>query len=117
MVEAVVVIPFAMLILFVAVQMALWAVASSLVQSAASFGEESAISLGGSPAAGVTRAESELAVTARAVVQHPSVTASVAGGGVVTIRVSGTAESIIPLLSLPVSATRTGLVQEFRESG
>jgi hypothetical protein len=111
------VIPVAMVIMFLAVQMALWAHASSLVQSAATSGEQVATYLGSSPAAGLSRAQAELAATGHSVVQHPSVQVAVSGGGTIAIRVSGTVESIVPWLRLPVSATRTGLIQEFRESG
>ena len=115
-VESVIVIPAAMLIVLLAVQVCLWAHASSLVQSAADAGEQAATALGGSPATGQATARGELAQTARSLVLDASVRVQVQDGQV-QIQVSGRAESIVPWLTLPVSATRTGLVQEFRESG
>jgi hypothetical protein len=106
-----------MMILMVAVQMCLWAHAATLVQNAASAGEQAATALGGSPTTGEIEARAELTATASKVVVHPSVDAQALTGGLVEIRVSGSTEAIIPWLRLPVSATRTGLSQEFRESG
>lgn len=116
-VEAVVIIPIAMVILMVAVQMCLWAHAATLVQSAASAGEQAATALGGSPTTGEIEARAQLTATASKVVIHPVVQAQVLAGGLVEISVSGSTEAIIPWLRLPVSATRTGLRQEFRVSG
>lgn len=116
-VESVVIVPIAMMVVLVAVQVCLWAHAATLVQGAATAGEQTATSLGGTPAAGQMEARADLAATASEVVTHPSIQAQALAGGVVEIRVSGTAEAIVPWLRLPVSATRTGLVQEFRESG
>ncbi len=47
----------------------------------------------------------------------PTVQTQILAGGRIEISVSGRAEAIIPWLHLPVSATRVGLSQEFRESG
>lgn len=116
-VESVVIVPIAMMVVLVAVQVCLWAHAATLVQGAATAGEQTASAVGGTPAAGEMEARAELAATASEVVTHPSIQAQALAGGVVEIRVSGTAEAIVPWLRLPVSATRTGLVQEFRESG
>jgi hypothetical protein len=116
-VEAVVLIPVAMVILMVAVQMCLWAHAATLVQNAATAGEQAATALGGSPTTGENEARAELTATASKVVVNPSVHAQLLIGGLVEIRVSGSTEAIIPWLRLPVSSTRTGLSQEFRESG
>lgn len=116
-VESVVIIPVAMLIVLLAVQMCLWAHAATLVQGAATAGEQAATVLGGSPATGQTVARQELTATASQVVVDPTVQVQVMAGGVVEVTVSGTTEAIIPWLRLPVSATRSGLSQEFRASG
>jgi hypothetical protein len=116
-VESVVIVPVAMVIVLLAVQVCLWAHAATLVQGAATAGEQAATVVGGSPAAGQMEAREELTATASQVVVDPTVRAQVMGGGVVEVTVSGTAEAIIPWLRLPVSATRTGLSQEFRASG
>ena len=59
-IEAVLVVPVIMVILFLVVQFALWAHAAQVAQLAASEGDRSAQSVGGSPAAGVSRAQSVL---------------------------------------------------------
>jgi hypothetical protein len=116
-VESVVIVPVAMMVVLLVVQVCLWAHAATLVQGAATTGEQAATASGGSPTAGQIEARAELTATASQVVVDPSVQARVITGGVVEVKVSGTTESIIPWLRLPVSATRTGLSQEFRESG
>jgi TadE-like protein len=116
-VEAVVIVPIAMMIVLLVVQLCLWAHASTLVQEAATVGEQSASALGGSPTTGQIEARRQLSTTAQNLVIDPSVQSQTLAGGVVEIRVSGVTESIIPWIHLPVSATRVGLSQEFRESG
>lgn len=116
-VESVVVVPVAMMIVLLVVQVCLWAHAAALVQSAANTGELAATALGGSSTAGEIEAQTQLATTASKVVVHPTVHVQVLPGGIVEVTVSGETESILPWLRLPVSATRVGLIQEFRESG
>jgi hypothetical protein len=116
-VESVVLVPIAMVIVLLVVQICLWAHAATLVQDAATTGEQAATSLGGSSTAGQVAAQAELSLTADRVIVDPSVHSKDLTGGVVEISVSGTTEAIIPWLHLPVSATRDGIQQEFRESG
>jgi hypothetical protein len=116
-VESVVIVPVAMIVVLLAVQMCLWAYAATLVQSAASTGEQTATALGGSPSVGQTAARTELGATARGLVLDQSVQSRVLPGDVVEMTVSGRTEAIIPWLNLPVSATRDGQSQVFRESG
>jgi hypothetical protein len=113
-----VVVPAAMIVVLLAVQICLWSHAGTLVQAAATDGEQAATALGGSPrAGGVIQARADLQATAREVVVDPMVQTQVLAGGRIEVSVSGSAEAIIPWLHLPVSATRVGLSQEFRESG
>ena len=114
--EAVIVIPVAMVLVLFAVQACLWAHAAALVQSAAAEGDQVACALGGSPGAGVDRAQAFLAATAAAVVAGPTVTSSEPAAGEVQIDVRGTAEGILPWLHLSVTASRRGTVQEFRSA-
>jgi Flp pilus assembly protein TadG len=114
-VEAVLVVPVLMLLLLVVVQFVLWAHAAQVVQLAASEGDRAAQSLNGSPSQGVERARSVLSGNGSDV-SSPSVSVSVLAGDVAKITVTGRAESILPGLSLPVSATQVGPVQEFRAS-
>jgi hypothetical protein len=116
-VETVVLVPVAMVVVMLVVQMCLWAHAGTLVQGAANVGEQAATTLGGSPATGVVEARLALKATGSEVVMAPSIQAQELPGGQVEVTVSGESESIIPWLHLPVSATRIGLSQEFRESG
>jgi hypothetical protein len=116
-VESVVIIPVAMMVVFLVVQLCLWAFAGTLVQAAAAAGEQAATSVSGTAAAGQTEARTELADTASGIVVDPSVQAQVLIGGQIEVTVSGNTETIIPWLRLPVSATRVGVSQEFRESG
>jgi hypothetical protein len=116
-VEAVVIVPVAMVILMLVVQVCLWAHAATLVQGAATAGEEAATAVGGSPATGQVEAKAQLAATASKVVVDPNVQVQVEDGGRIEITVSGDTEAILPWLRLPVSATRVGLSQGFRESG
>jgi hypothetical protein len=113
-VEATIAIPAAMFVILVAVQACLWAHASSLVQAAATRGEEAACVVGGSLTGGVTEARMALADTASHIVLKPSVQAKVIPGDQIEVRVSGIADSIVPGFQLPVTATRVGSKQEFR---
>jgi TadE-like protein len=116
-VESVVLVPIAMVVVLLVVQICLWAHAATLVQAAATTGEQVATAFGGSSTAGQSAAQTELSLTAAHVIVDPSVRSRDLTGGVVEISVSGTAEAILPWLHLPVSATRDGIRQEFRESG
>ena len=66
--EAAIAIPAAMLVILLAVQMSLWAHASTLVQAAATRGDQAACVEGGSLAGGIAEAQSALASTANHVV-------------------------------------------------
>ncbi len=116
-VESVLIVPIAMIVLLFAVQACRWAHAATLVQGAAGSGIQAAIVVGGSPSVGAHEAQTVLTATASEVVKNPSVQVRTLPGDAIEIQVSGTAESISPWLRLPVSATRVGLRQEFRESG
>lgn len=117
MVESVIVIPIAMVVVLLAVQTCLWAHAATLVQGAATVGEQVATTTGGTPAAGEREAKATLAATGAAVVRDASVHIQLLPGSGVEVQVTGTTESILPWLRFPVAATRVGLSQEFRESG
>jgi hypothetical protein len=116
-VEAAVIVPVAMVVLLLAVQVCLWAHAATIVQGAATAGIQAASAVGGTPSAGESEARTVLTATGRQVVIDPTVDAVSLPGGILEIKVSGSTEAILPWLRLPVSATRVGLRQEFRESG
>jgi Flp pilus assembly protein TadG len=115
-VEAVLVIPVAMLLLLAVVQFALWANAAQVVQLAASEGDRAARTSGGNVAVGEARAEAVLSASGSGMTRISALVSLNPGGEAVTT-VSARAVSILPWLVLPVSATQVGPVQEFRASG
>lgn len=114
-VEAVLVIPVAMLLLLAVVQFALWAHAAQVVQLAASEGDRAARTTG-EVASGEARASAVLSASG-SVVTATSAVVSIGPGQEATTTVKGQAETVLPWLRLPVSAIQTGPVQEFRTSG
>lgn len=114
-VEAVLLVPVAMVVVLFAVQACLWARADQIVQSAAADGQRVAADAGGSPDAGVDAARKSLS-DAGSVVNDVKVGAQVMSGDVVEIDVSAAAESIVPWLHISVAARRRGPIQEFRSS-
>lgn len=103
-----------MLVILLCVQVCLWAHTSTLVQAAASRGDQAACVENGSLTSGIAEARLALADTAHQVVEDTSVQASLMPGDEVQMRVTGVAESIIPGVHLAVSAVRVGSRQEFR---
>jgi hypothetical protein len=116
-VEAAVVVPVAMLIVLLAIQACLWVHAATLVENAAAVGIQAATQVGGSPTQASDRVDVLLSETGSHVVLSPNVSITRLPIDEVEVRISASAESILPGIRLPVSATRTGLVQEFRQSG
>jgi hypothetical protein len=112
--EAVIVMPIAMIVLLFTVQACLWAHADTVVGFAASQGVRQATLAGGSTAAGIREAHSTLAATANSIVVDPRVQTRPLPDGRIDLVVSGYAESLLPGLRLPVSAERIGVVQQFR---
>lgn len=114
-VEAVIIVPVAMLVLVLMVQMVLWARAAQLVHVAASEGDRAALSAGGGVAAGRSRADAVLAASGSGL-ESSDVVARLQQGDQISVTVTGRALSLLPGLSLPVSATQVGPIQEFRPS-
>jgi hypothetical protein len=114
-VEALLVVPVMMVILLAVVQFALWAHAAQVAQVAASEGDRVARSLGGGAAAGVSRAQSVLQGPGSDL-ETSTASVDVLPGDQARITVTGRALSIFPGISLPVSATLIGPIQEFRAS-
>jgi hypothetical protein len=114
-VEAVLVLPVIMFILLTLIQFALWAHAAQVTQLAASEGDRSARAFGGGIAAGVSQANAILRGSGSDL-SSSSANVSVMPGDLIRISVTGHAVSILPGLSLPVSAVDVGPVQEFRGS-
>jgi Flp pilus assembly protein TadG len=117
LVEAVLVVPVLMLILLAVIQFVLWAHAAQVAQLAASEGDRTARSFGGGGAtAGIARAQSVLQGPGSDLATSSAAIDMLAGDRM-RIVVTGRAISIFPGVSLPVSATLVGPVQEFRVSG
>ena len=114
--ETAIVVPAAMMVLFVAVQAALWAHAETVAQASAERAVRAASVAGGSLAAGRAEAQALLARTGQVVTQ-PSVLVEATAGDTVHVHVAGMVEAIVPWVHLTVSADRTGTRQEFRQSG
>ena len=113
-VEAVVVIPVAMVVLLFAVQGCLWAHATSVADYAAAQGAEIGSLAGSSPQAGVDRARSVLTTLGSSVISGPEVQSKPLPGGNLEMHVSGYLETFLPGIRLPVSAERVAVVQTFR---
>ena len=114
MVEAVLVIPVMMVLLLAMIQFVLWAHSAQVVQLAASEGDRAARTMGGGVSAGRARAD---AVLAGSTVMSATTAVVLLPAEQAQVTVTGRAESLFPWLSLPVSATQVGSVQQFRTSG
>jgi Flp pilus assembly protein TadG len=109
--------PLFFLATLLAVQLALWSHASHLARSAAEQGALTAAAYGSTPAAGTQAAEQFIATTGPNTLTAPQVTTTAGVGGVVQVTVTGKTQTIIPWLTLDVSATSVAQVQRFRVSG
>lgn len=110
--ELVIATPLLLLMLLVIVQFALWSHATHIAQAAASQGLAAARAQGGTAAAGSASAQQMLDQLARGPLTGPSVNADRAATSA-SIRISGTATSVIPFLHLPVHAEAVGPVERF----
>ena len=108
--------PVLLLLFMAVVQFALWQHAQHVAEAAAQRGAESARVEGGTNAQGQGVAQSAIQQIGGGLLVSPSVSVSRAAG-VVTVQVSGTAQPIVPFLSLGVSATAEGPVERFVPQG
>ncbi len=104
-----------MVLLLAVVQFVLWAHAAQAVRLAAAEGDQVARAWQSSTAAGVARARSVLADPSSGV-RSGTVAATSLPAQQIQITVEGRAPSVVFGLSLPVSATAVGPLQEFRPS-
>ncbi len=116
-VEAVIILPVAMVVILLAVQAALWAHCATIVQEAAGAGDQVARAYGSSVGSGEAAARSLLDASASGLLSDPQVSEETLPAGMIEVRVSGYAESLLPWLHLRVSAVRIGPEQRFRQSG
>ena len=115
--EFVVCIPVFFLAVLLAVQFALWSHASDLARAAAEQGATTAAAYGSTPAAGTNAAYQFIATTGPSSLTSPQVNTTSVPGDTVKVTITGSAQVIIPWLSLQVSATSVEPVQGFRSSG
>lgn len=111
----VLIVPALMLVLMTLIQFALWAHAAQVAQLAASEGDRVTRSLGGGATAGVNQAQSILKGPGSDL-SSSEATVVVDAGDEARMTVMGSAVSLLPGLSFPVSAVATGPLQEFRSS-
>jgi hypothetical protein len=110
--ELVIATPLLLLMLLVIVQFALWSHATHIAQAAASQGLAAARAQAGTAAAGSASAQQMLDQLARGPLTGTSISADRTATSA-SIRISGTATSVIPFLSLPVHAEAVGPVERF----
>jgi Flp pilus assembly protein TadG len=110
--ELVVATPLLLLMLLVIVQFALWSHATHIAQAAASQGVAVARAQNGTAAAGSASARQMLDQLASGPLTGADVTADRTTTSA-SIRITGTATSVIPFLSLPVHAEAVGPVERF----
>ncbi|WP_410593608.1 TadE/TadG family type IV pilus assembly protein [Amycolatopsis sp. lyj-23] len=110
--ELVIATPLLLLMLLAIVQFALWSHATHIAQAAASQGLAAARAQNGTAAAGSASAQQMLDQLARGPLTGTGVGADRTANSA-SIRISGTATSVVPFLSLPVHAEASGPVERF----
>ena len=110
--ELVVATPLLLLLVLGVIQFALYEHASEVAQTSASQALAATRVLGGTTTSGRNEAESLLSSVGRGVVINSVVSVS-RGATTATVTVTGSAEGIIPLLHLAVSATSSGPLERF----
>lgn len=111
-VELVIATPLLLFLLLAIVQFALWSHATHIAQAAASQGLADARAQGGTAAAGTASAQELLDQLGRGPLSDTHVTTT-RGAEIASVRITGTATSVIPLLDLPVHAEASGPVERF----
>jgi Flp pilus assembly protein TadG len=110
--ELVIATPLLLLILLAIVQFALWSHATHIAQAAASQGLAAARAQNGTAAAGAASAQQLLDQLAQGPLTGTSITSD-RGAESASVRISGTATSVVPFLTLPVHAEAAGPVERF----
>jgi Flp pilus assembly protein TadG len=110
--ELVVATPLLLLLVLGVIQFALYEHASGVAQISAAQALAATRVLGGTTASGRNEAESLLSSVGRGVLIDPAVSVS-RGATTTTVTVTGSAEGIIPLLHLAVSASSSGPIERF----
>lgn len=110
--ELVVTAPLVLLVLMAVVQFALWSHAMHIAQAAAAEGLAASRVQGGTAAGGATAAEQVLDQLARGPLNDGHVN-SQRNAAAASVRVFGTATTLVPFVRLPVHAEASGPVERF----
>jgi Flp pilus assembly protein TadG len=112
--ELVVATPLLMLLILLVIQFGIWAHATHVAQATAQEALAAARVQGGTTAAGQQRASQVLAQIGSAVLTSPHIVVT-RTATTTTVRITATAERVVPLpgLALPVTVTVTGPVERF----
>lgn len=111
--ELVLIAPALLVLLFLGAQLALWYLAGSIANSAARDGANAGAAAAAGPSAAYSRANAIVTGPGGGILTSPAVTVT-ADANTVTVKVDGTAPSIVPGLDLPVHATANTPVEVFR---
>jgi Flp pilus assembly protein TadG len=113
-VEIVIAVPLLMLLILLIIQFAIWEHAESIAQATAEEALAAARVQGGTTADGQQRAAQVITQIGSSVLNGPQVSVTMTATDV-TVRVTGTAEQVLPVpgLTFPVTATVTGPVEQF----
>jgi Flp pilus assembly protein TadG len=112
--EIVVAVPLLMLLILLVIQFAVWEHAESIAHATAEEALAAARVQGGTAASGQQRAEQLITQVGSSVLIGPQVSVTMTPADV-TVRVTGTAEQVLPIpgLTFAVTATVTGPVERF----
>jgi Flp pilus assembly protein TadG len=110
--ELIVATPLLLLLILAVIQFAIYEHASEVAQATASQALASTRVVGGTTASGRSDAMSLLANIGRGVLIDPAVSVT-RDATSARVTVTGTAEDVIPLMHLPVSATSSGPIERF----
>ena len=110
--ELVIATPVLLLLVMLVVQFALWEHAQHIAEAAAQRGAETARVAHGTDAQGRAVLQTAITQLGGSLLVDPTVSIS-RSGDVVTVDVTGSAEAVLPFLSLPVRAVAVGPVERF----
>ena len=112
--EIVVAVPLLMLLILLVIQFAVWEHAEAIAHATAEEALAAARVQGGTAAGGQQRAAQVISQIGTGVLTGPQVSVALTAADV-TVRVTGTAERVLPFpgLTFPVTATVTGPVERF----
>jgi Flp pilus assembly protein TadG len=114
--ELVIAVPVLLMLLLAIVQFALWSHATHIAQAAAAQGLSAARAHDGTAHAGAAKAQQLLDRLAQNVLTDTSVNAERTVESA-SVRISGTATTVVPFLRLPVRAEAAGPVERFVTNG